>query len=74
MSIADPVKAALWDPYSRKREAQLELYNVIAYILVLTNSTINFLLYCFSGKMFRNEVKKLLCSCRNNNTAIEAPQ
>ena len=38
----------------------------ISYKLYLTNSGINFLLYCVSGQKFRNDLKEIVCCARRN--------
>ena len=35
----------------------------VSFKLYTTNSGINFLLYCISGKKFRNDLKEILCFC-----------
>ena len=35
----------------------------ISYKLYVTNSGINFFLYCISGKKFRNDLKEIVCCC-----------
>ena len=63
----------LWSTYFRfiylsfaKRDTPLEyaklmlLYQVTAK-LYITNSGINFFLYCISGQKFRNDLKEILC-------------
>ena len=42
----------------------------ISYKLYVTNSGINFFLYCVSGKKFRNDVKEILCCiCRSPSSS-----
>ena len=36
----------------------------ITYKLYVTNSGVNFFLYCISGRKFRNDLKKILCCSR----------
>ena len=38
--------------------------------LYTTNSGINFLLYCISGKKFRNDLKEILCCFNFSNPSI----
>ena len=38
----------------------------MSYKLYVTNSGINFFLYCVSGKKFRNDLKELVCSNRRS--------
>ena len=37
------------------------LVHQITVLLIMINHTINFLLYCISGKRFRNELRRLIC-------------
>ena len=41
----------------------------ISYKLYVTNSGINFFLYCVSGKKFRNDLKEILCCIRRSNSS-----
>ena len=43
--------------------ASLELWWAIVNMLMYTNNSVNFLLYCLSGSRFRKEAKKLFCGC-----------
>ncbi len=63
-NIMDPVSNVLWDPFSRKREAQIHLFIQICIFLDECNAAVNVLLYCVSGSTFRNEAARLLCSWR----------
>ena len=42
--------------------ASLDLWWAIVNMLMYTNNSLNFLLYCLSGTRFRQEVKRLFCS------------
>ena len=43
----------------------------ISYKLYVTNSGINFFLYCVSGKKFRNDVKEIFCCiCRSPSSSV----
>ena len=45
----------------------------ISYKLYVTNSGINFFLYCVSGKKFRNDLKEIVCCMgRRNSTFVES--
>ena len=46
----------------------------ISYKLYVTNSGINFFLYCISGKKFRNDLKEILCcmSSANSSPSMES--
>ena len=48
------------------RFAGHELFTRVSHNLYTTNSCINFFLYCISGKKFRNDLKKILCSAGNS--------
>ncbi|XP_045194441.2 probable G-protein coupled receptor 139 [Mercenaria mercenaria] len=43
-----------------------KLINTIAEMLMYTNHSINFFLYCATGKKFRNQFKALIFCCNNN--------
>ena len=43
----------------------------ISVALYITNSGINFFLYCISGQKFRNDLKELLCCYGINHKKIE---
>ena len=40
-----------------------------SYKLCVTNSGINFFLYCISGKKFRNDLKEIVCCNRRSNSS-----
>ena len=46
---------------SASKYASSMLFFQITYKLYTTNNGINFLLYCISGKKFRNDLKQMLC-------------
>ena len=48
------------------RFAGHELFTRVSHNLYITNSCINFFLYCISGKKFRNDLRDILCSNRNS--------
>ena len=41
---------------------------IISQLLIFVSNSINFLVYCFVGKTFRNELRKLFC--RNQVAAV----
>ena len=41
----------------------------ISYKLYVTNSGINFFLYCVSGQKFRNDLKDIVCCTRGSNSS-----
>ena len=43
--------------------ASLELWWAIVNMLMYTNNSVNFLLYCLSGSRFRKEAQKHFCGC-----------
>ena len=43
----------------------------ISYKLHVTNSGINFFLYCISGKKFRNDLKEIICCIGRTNSSIK---
>ena len=45
----------------------------ISYKLYLTNSGINFFLYCVSGQKFRNDLKEFFCCIRRSSSPSMAP-
>ena len=47
-----------------KRAAINLLSKTICFILMYTNHSINFYLYCMSGRKFRNELREMLCCLR----------
>ena len=47
------------------------LISEISYKLYVTNSGINFFLYCISGKKFRNDLKEIMC-CRFSSSSIDS--
>ena len=49
------------DPTDYQGVATDRLFWVLCNILVFANNTFNFVLYCLSGRRFRNEVKHLFC-------------
>ncbi|CAH8597624.1 unnamed protein product [Heterobilharzia americana] len=51
---------------NRKQMILLELFDCIAEVLMYTNHTINFYLYCAVGKTFRKELRKIL-KCRRKH-------
>ena len=42
-----------------------------SYKLYVTNSGINFFLYCVSGKKFRNDLKDIVCCIRRTNSSFK---
>ena len=63
-NVSDVISNALWDPYSRKREAQVTLLQCVMDLMAYCNSAVNMLLYCVSGSKFRQELKSLFRSCK----------
>ena len=43
----------------------------LSYKLYVTNSGINFFLYCISGKKFRNDLKEIVCCSRRSSSSSE---
>ena len=41
----------------------------ISYKLYVTNSGINFFLYCLSGQKFRNDLKEIICCIRRSSSS-----
>ncbi|XP_060584024.1 probable G-protein coupled receptor 139 [Ruditapes philippinarum] len=52
------------DDYSLTKRMLIE---TIAEMLMYTNHSINFFLYCATGKKFRNQFKSLICCCSKKN-------
>ena len=49
---------------------ELSLFFItFSYKLFVTNSGINFFLYCVSGQKFRNDLKKILCCIRRSSSS-----
>ncbi|KAL4227922.1 hypothetical protein ACF0H5_013361 [Mactra antiquata] len=60
---------AYWaDGASPELYAVLDLWWAVVNMLMYTNNSLNFLLYCLSGTKFRREVIRMFC-CRNNSAA-----
>lgn len=52
------------DPQTReKRYAQVTLARTIVELLMYINHSVNFFLYCATGRKFRRQVKDMLCRC-----------
>ena len=41
----------------------------LSYKLYVTNSGVNFFLYCISGKKFRNDLKEIICCIRRTGSS-----
>ena len=52
--------------------AQSMLLFQITTLLYISNSGINFFLYCISGQKFRNDLKELLCCCCQRKTQSQS--
>ena len=50
-----------WHTGSQKATALMELWWAIVNMLMYINNSLNFLLYCLSGSMFRKEAKRIFC-------------
>ena len=55
---------------SQEKQASLEFWWAVVNMLMYTNNSLNFLLYCLSGSKFRQEVKRLFCSTSNQSSNI----
>ena len=55
------IYAAFVSPDTSSKLATSMLISEISYKLYVTNSGINFFLYCVSGRKFRNDLKELVC-------------
>ena len=55
---------------SQETKASLEFWWAVVNMLMYTNNSLNFLLYCLSGSRFRQEVKILFCPTRNQSSNI----
>ena len=53
-------------PETPEKYAGILLFISISYNLYITNSGINFFLYCISGQKFRNDLKEILCGRRKS--------
>ncbi|XP_070206116.1 probable G-protein coupled receptor B0563.6 [Littorina saxatilis] len=60
------VKRYYWLPDTNAERARARLTHAFVDNLMYTNHAVNFVLYCVSGRRFREELKRLLCavSCR----------
>ena len=56
--IVEPYYSKSKDPHIL---AKLSLASTIAKLIYLTNNAVNFILYCISGKRFRDELKSAVC-------------
>ena len=55
---------------SQETQASLEFWWAVVNMLMYTNNSLNFLLYCLSGSKFRQEVKRLFCPTSNESSNI----
>ena len=53
----------IWDP---QEAANVGLFSVIVFLIAFANNTINFLLYCISGRQFRKEFINMITRQRLN--------
>lgn len=56
------------DNYTEEKHANYELVDAISTLVLYMNHSINFLLFCVSGKRFRKEVRKLCCLVKSLTT------
>ena len=55
------IYAAFWISDTPSKYATSLAFIEISYKLYVTNSGINFFLYCISGRKFRNDLKEIVC-------------
>ena len=55
---------------TQETKASLEFWWAVVNMLMYTNNSLNFLLYCLSGSRFRQEVKRLFCPTRNESSNV----
>ena len=63
------IYAAFIAPDTPSKFASSILIFEISYKLYVTNSGINFFLYCVSGQKFRNDLKDIICCKRRSNSS-----
>lgn len=59
------IVSAFLGPVAHKRFAQMTLFRTIAELLMYVNHSINFFLYCATGRKFRRHVRLMVCLCCN---------
>ncbi|KAL8596483.1 hypothetical protein ACOMHN_044021 [Nucella lapillus] len=52
-----------WKPSTNAKKAQFRLLRVFVNNLMYSNHAVNFLLYCISGRRFREELDRFLTRC-----------
>ena len=64
------VAVMMWNWFGNRRvQSWIAPFNHVANMLLAVNSSVNFLIYCFMGKQFRNTVYRLL-SCQINQHTV----
>jgi len=61
MNLVVIYKSVFLIPDNVKTLTQAKLMNTVAEMLMYTNHSINFFLYCATGKKFRNQFKAMVC-------------
>ena len=62
------IYVAFVSPDTPSKFATSMLLSEISYKLYVTNSGINFFLYCVSGQKFRNDLKEIVCCIRRSSS------
>ena len=62
------IYVAFVSPDTPSKFANSMLISEISYKLYVTNSGINFFLYCISGHKFRNDLKEIVCCIRRSSS------
>ena len=65
------IYAAFMIPDTPSKLAMSLFFIEFSYKLFVTNSGINFFLYCVSGQKFRNDLKEILCCTRRATSSIK---
>ena len=63
------IYVAFVSPDTPSKIATSMLISEISYKLYVTNSGINFFLYCVSGQKFRNDLKEIVCCIRRSSSS-----
>ena len=63
------IYASFMIPDTPSKQAMSLFFIEFSYKLFVTNSGINFFLYCVSGQKFRNDLKEILCCIRRSSSS-----
>ncbi|XP_041374784.1 thyrotropin-releasing hormone receptor-like [Gigantopelta aegis] len=73
MGIVLIVERYVWIPRTLKQTAVSRLLHSVIDNMMYMNHAINFMFYCFTGRKFRNELKRMCCcfACKRRKSGVQ---